>query len=348
MIAGPSGVLSIMTRTNPIPAALAALFLAALAGVGASCSTFGSVSVDEFLVGNAELLCGSFVACQTTPDEQTCEASLGRTSRLNAERLADLEAGTVVFDGRAAAECLDYLRRHEKDCDRSSRRADPGIAVCERVFVGVVPVGGACFRSGECADGSCRNFSCDCAPSQVDCCCVGTCARAARLGETCGETCEAGLACVQVPGEKARRCEPLREPGEPCDGIFSRCVLSVVCTRSEPGGTGVCAAAPAEGEDCVSSPLAGCARDDDWCDSASGICARRLPLGAACVPSGGDGPCGFAAVCTEGTCSLPPAEGDVCLHEPGLLFQCGGGLICEVDVCVVNPAFSPGAFSVCR
>ena len=52
-------------------------------------------------------------------------------------------SGQMVFEGGAAAECLDFLRRHRGDCDSSSRRDDPAENACERVFAGVVPAGGA-------------------------------------------------------------------------------------------------------------------------------------------------------------------------------------------------------------
>lgn len=348
--ARPSGVASIMARTNPIPRALAVMFLAAVGSAGASCSTLGSVSLHDFLVEDAKLFCSSLVACGDILDGAACQAALGPGDESSAQQLADLDAGKVEFDALAAAECLDFRRRHEKDCDSSSRRADPGNAACERVFVGVVPVGGACFRGTECSEGSCHVSQCECGPSNKDCaCCPGTCERAARFGEPCDSArCADGLVCASEPGASTRQCEPPREAGEPCDDNF-RCVRSVVCVRSEQGGMGVCAAAPAEGESCPKDGSTRCARDDDWCDPVDSTCKRRLPLDAPCVPStSAEGPCRSNTVCNGGKCSLPPAEGEPCFDGPGLFTHCRGGLSCMNGVCEVYSDPTPFVFPVCK
>jgi hypothetical protein len=338
-----------MPRPNAIRRSLAATILAALAAAGASCSTADEVTVQSFLVQNAALLCRSFGECGAVVDEPACEASLGPEGGSDGQRSADLAAGRVVFDRLAAADCLDFRRRHRGDCDGASRRADPGGAACERVFVGVVAAGGACFRDGECDEGFCRPGQCACDPGQGECgCCAGTCVPAVGLGEPCGDAaCTVGLRCSFEPGATTPRCAALREPGEPCDGPFT-CVDSVVCVQSTRGEAGLCGAPPGEGEPCHRDGNPSCSRSDDWCDPTTLVCTRRLPLGAPCVMGTIDGPCGLFAVCNEGTCAGPPGEGEPCFTAPEALFKCGGGLICKDAICVINPDIRPFTFAVCK
>ena len=325
-----------MARTNPIPGALAALFLAALAG--ASCSTFGQVSLDEFVAENARLFCKSLVACGDTLDEAACERGFASSVEGSAQSIADVASGKVIFDGSAAAECLDYRRRHEGDCDTGSLRADPARNACNEVFVGALGVGEACFTSDECQTGSCSQPFRVCNPSTGECpCTVGTCKALAGLGEDCRlNSCERGLACSFGFSEATNwRCEPRVEAGEVCTALFA-CVDSVVCVRATPNGGAVCGVPPAEGERCTPGDPFECARRDDWCDPEAGICKRRLPLGAPCVARGGSGSCVHYASCNDGKCSLPPREGEPSPKMPEFLFSCGGGLSCVDDVCVKN------------
>jgi hypothetical protein len=345
-----------MARTRSISGALAALLVAALAGAGGSCSSFGSVSLGEFLAENARLVCGAGVACGGTLDEAACELRSEANGDRGPQTIADLASGKMIFDGGAAARCLDYRRRHLDDCDSGSLRADPAHAACNEVFVGALGAGEACFDSSECQSGSCAgNSFCTCDASTVFCrCCVGACVPPAALGEDCtNNACEKGLRCAYDPGAATGRCAPRFEAGEVCTGggLFD-CGDSLVCVSRGKGEPSVCGVPPAEGERCVPREAFSCARSDDWCDPEEGICKRRIPLDAPCGPV--EASCVRYAVCNGGTCSLPPTEGEPCVPLSGPIgtlvvsLRCAPGLSCVSEVCVVNdapPQFGP---AVCK
>ena len=88
---------------------------------------------------------------------------------------------------------------------------------------------------------------------------------------------------------------------------------------------------PAEGEACDPAYPA-CARADNWCDPADGVCRRLAAAGDACEEVA-DNCVAYAWCSPEGRCVARPGEGEPCEDWP----PCLGDLECLDDTCAVPP-----------
>lgn len=263
---------------------------------------------------------------------------------LGADMHRSLDAGNMSFDAAEAQRCVEAFAGSNCNMEIDSE--------CDRVFVGHVPVGGACTQSDECVDGGYCNDTLTC---------PGLCEAALSAGAACnGEfgVCGSGLTCL-AEGV----CGALRANGEPCESNLD--CDSYHCDDS--GGAGVCAApAPsfskAAGEVCGASADCG---EDLYCDmSASppsctpaaqlgepcvrdsiekscvweaycgleageeeGVCLERVPLGATCSASN---QCAVG-VCDDGVCVKRSGLGEPCVTDTRCLD------VCEAGVCALSP-----------
>ena len=266
--------------------------------------------------------CETLVRCDIYPDLAAC---LGAIDVVGDDLRAAFEAGHVIFDQGAAAECAAMLAGIE--CEELS--GAPDLAACD-VWDGTVPDGGECATGDECQSGACDPGDCDPALS----CCVGSCAAPAidegiPVGGDCTvEACAADAYCdvEAVPAT----CRALVALDQPC--AEGECEIDLYCRVTDAAsGTGVCSGLPAEGEACDPDYPA-CARADNWCDPADSVCRRLAAVGDACDEIA-DNCVAYAWCSPEGRCVARPGEGEPCEDWP----PCLGDLECLDDTCAVPP-----------
>lgn len=176
---------------------------------------------------------------------------------------ASVDAGRVKYDGALAASCLAKV---DGQC---SALGDEGISqtdeACNAVFVGLVPDGGECTSSQDCAG---TDSYCPIPQGAM----TGKCEAPAKEGEPCPNfNCAAGLVC-DFGAMNSVCIKPLAD-GQMCTSDFS-CV-SEYCDSA--GGT--CAQKKPVGSDCASPQ----ACKDSYCDFQTSKCTALKADGEACM-----------------------------------------------------------------
>ena len=287
----------------------------------------------------------------------------------------EIAAGRLELNPDAVPACLAALRA--ADCEEIVSSAGgnantvvlsdlDAIGACALVFVGRVPVGGACSPGAskvfaqECAQGYCH----------AEQTCPGRCLAYRKLGESCDANmgrCESGLFCRGSCQLKAQRGQVCQAEAQCADGLT--CVESVCDQPQGLGGSCRNDNNCIDGLICVDQtcrePLPVDARCFGSHQCASGLCiqlrcmATELPVGAACsasvscksgycreqacVPTAGLGeacqvgqapwcraPAGSALFCRNGTCAAPAAVGESCEED----YHCANGRLCLDARCV--------------
>ncbi len=251
---------------------------------------------------------------------------------------AAMEAGTLEYDPKAAADCLDRIRT--AGCDASFPRG-----VCDDVFRGTVAVGEDCTIHEECAG----DAYCDLGTG-----CPGQCRQRGAAGAGCDtdDACRTGLACMDAScaaplaagspcsDEDAcgglstcldGRCAPLRDTfvaavGESCDPEAGRgCVEGASCvltgfdaTTSTPEWT--CESPSSSGGPCKVGFPDPCP-SNEYCDADpattlefEGTCQPRRGAGQPCEDGGdlGTQQCSSGLECLDGVCGSRKRLGDSC------------------------------------
>jgi hypothetical protein len=252
--------------------------LAMLAG----CDSSHPLPLSEGPAKIVEADCEHLVRCEETPDMAECKGS----AILSMDPvIAAVNAGRIHYDGAAAAQCLDALRK-ETSCNATDLMAESA-AHCGDVFKGTVPTGDTCFMaeecvSGECiSQGSCTNTCCSkvCGPG------AGTAARV-PIGGTCTydgkSTCVEGSYCSGA--SDPARCVASVPLGQACDPTsvpMGVCRDMGICTPSDSPLGGTCQWPPNEGEPC--GPSVVCNATNDFCNPATGLCTRWAAVGSSCT-----------------------------------------------------------------
>lgn len=269
---------------------VAASLLAVAAGCSSGSSSISFGSLDrEF----AEAVCRQLAQCPNPGPSSVLMAYLARNPGLYScadlfERggavsfgtyQSSIDAGRIVYDGGAAAACLDLV---------GSACGDGGLllassAECQRVFTGTVPLDGACSLDLECAG----DAHCD-----LETMCPGTCKAAPTLGEACSMT---NPCSDRYPGADLQCMATVGNPTEHC----------VAVTATTVGAGGSCGDVDAVGDEQVQAAC----EPGLYCKMAlgasTGTCALPIPLGQTCVPT--------SDVCVENSvCKLSGAAGFRC------------------------------------
>jgi hypothetical protein len=197
------------------------LLLAGLCVLFASaCGGGGSIAITDLGTQRIDKGCDLAVRCGAFPDKATCiAASTGNTAQLT----ADVNAGTVKYDGSAEADCLNAISN--LGCSTTTLLSTPEPQSCKDAVEGTIADGGACTSNEQCISQSCHlTGSCmgTCDPTQhvvaagADCSqgsnnvcndaswCQpgmssgsGTCAARTASGTSCmGDSCVHGTTCV--------------------------------------------------------------------------------------------------------------------------------------------------------
>lgn len=272
-----------------------------VAAPGKPVEQFCSELTDEFI-------CRMQQACGVASRDVPCEV-ITNTTRVvwpmcDAPLQRALDAGSVVYDGLQAKQCLEDLANV---CGVA--------AACEGAFTGTVTEGGACHTNRECAG----ETWCDRSLS-----CPGTCATKAGAGAVVSSSEICGTSGRDFLADGGVACQELEPRGGPCDEN-SDCQASLVCRQ------GLCGTAALAGEACAGSECATGLR----CEQ--GACRAWARRGEPCAGGlSNAGPrCQLGLSCRAGTCGDALAYGESCGANPN---ECGAGLRCDnrapVPVCV--------------
>ncbi|WP_157070289.1 hypothetical protein [Sandaracinus amylolyticus] len=226
--------------------------------------------VDAYL----DAMCAFHVRCETDFGEfaDRHQRACDERGYPHLRRAAERAGRTTRLDDAIASACLEAIET--ASCRVAPQTLIPELIACQRPFVGLVEIGGACdpTSASECAPGLyCRS---------VDGGCGGACEALPRRGEPCSgmRPCADGTICVVEEDGAWCRAWSLDAAaacgeGERCaavDGVEHACI------------EGRCAPVPvvAVGERCQSG-VARCGADA-WC--AGETCTARAALGDVCEP----------------------------------------------------------------
>lgn len=269
----------------------------------------GSISIDQ--LGNAIIneYCDLYVRCGVVPDVTACRKAFGNDINIDANLIAAVAAGKVIYDGDLARQCIDAAFA-SGTCDRNlifTNRNSP--AACDLTFAGTVGDAGACAINEECISRDCS------IPSCPNACCQGTCVGGtvpmrAPLGAACSST----IPCAEGYCDSTMMtCQAFLADGAPCSSSSS--CLSGSCNTT-------CQALVAEGGACTSTSM--CRELGDSCTGAAAkTCSPLVGLGAACATSS-DCMLTYACDATQ-HCAPRPMLGDACTGAG----TCSDGSYCD-------------------
>lgn len=266
--------------------------------LGSACSGGDSIAIDDLQQTLIDHYCSVYVDCGIMDDLDQCRAYFAKTFTSDADLIAAVKAGKVIYHGDKAAECLDLVGG---SCDRDQvLGARTNGQVCDDVYEGTVHADGACAFDAEC-------ISQDCViPTCVDACCQGTC-----LGDTKpANRGSVGAACDNDGDCNGSFCDS--QGTHVCTAYLAdgaSCQTSTQCQSYSCGGTpGVCQALVSEGATCTNSSQ--CRDVADNCNSQH-VCSPGLAVGAACMTSADCQPLDHCDATTK-LCAKRPARGDTC------------------------------------
>jgi hypothetical protein len=271
--------------------------------------------------------CTAMVRCEQVEDAATCDAANIRVNQDQQSLLAAVADGTVIYDGEAAAKCVDELAMQM--CVFPGFHVD---TACADVFTGTVATGGACFVDQQCAGGgACRQNDSGCDTRTT--CCIGTCMGSlteSALGGQCGdsmhycspETYCAGTTCAA----------PITQAGAAC-GALDACANPMICNLDFMTGTGTCKTPAATGAACVRADLRPCADSRDYCDAGTLKCTHGVAPGGSCATA----ECVDWAKCMANTCVAERKLGETCSTAANAP-SCAGTLKCTAGTCQAPPA----------
>jgi hypothetical protein len=222
-------------------------------GAGCSPSNSGgadatSLPVAEFPTQLADTICDMVAPCCQSAGVPHDSASCKSAATAYFQSYIDKSSGPgVVYDAAAAGRCLGAVRSALQSCTNFDDDTT-GVA-CAYIFVGSVPLGGACQKDSECAD----HGGCGVDPNVPD----GT-----------------GQVCVALPSEQKHA-----KAGDACSGSCAQLNDgSVECEGRAPTAGGSTGGGSAAGS-CFSA-------DGLFCNSTTQVCTALAPIGQPCEDAG--------------------------------------------------------------
>jgi hypothetical protein len=296
-----------------------------------ACDSDNSISLSDLPAATVDALCTYSARCGQMPDVASCKAAAGTDM---GQLSADVQAGKIKYDGKAAAACLDAMR--SASCNHSDPFNEGEPQACKDALKGTVADNGVCYSGSECVSGSCGGGVCSGSG-----CCQGTCnpsagsAAAIPIAGACGGS---GAVCVAGAFCNDSTCQAKAAVGQSCATSFPEgsCVTGAYCVANG-SDTGTCGKLPAEGQSCYPagvSYLSACDSMLDCCDSVSLKCVPKIAVGGDC--SGGASCVGYAACDATGRCVAKARAGESCDDVNGP--QCLGSLFCESGKCTLPSA----------
>jgi hypothetical protein len=298
-----------------------------------ACSDSG-IALSDVPAASVDAFCTYAARCGQMPDVASCKAASDTDF---GQRLADVTAGRIKYDGKAAAACFDAMRSASCNYSDPFNAGEPQI--CKDALKGTVADSGPCYSGSECASGNgCGGGGC----SGGSACCPGKCnpssssAAAIAIGGDCsgsGAVCVAGAFCQYGT---TSTCTAKAAAGQSCDtsSPSSSCADGAYCVANGPN-TGICGKLPADGQACYPTGMGdACDSMLDYCDSATLKCVPKIAVGGDC--SGGASCVGYADCDATGHCVANPRAGEACDDTNGP--HCLGSLLCISGTCALPPA----------
>jgi len=257
-----------------------------------------------------------------------CVAAMTASLGGQLEPVGDVLAGKLIYDGKQAISCLDYLKT--TPCGELNLEEIPA---CQATFSGALADGVSCADASHCTSGWCEGLN---QPAQD---CPGTCAPAKADGEACKSGDDAECADALVCRSQVCGADTRAKAGESCDQMA--CEANLLCVNSDQG-SGVCE---------VKGDVGGACKSGDDCKSglrcAAGTCAVPGKAGETCdlgqVMEGAsecEAGLNCGAVMEDGkepvmTCMASKKVGEACKA----VFECSGlDLYCKAGTCAKLPA----------
>lgn len=227
------------------------------------------------------------LACATDEDEAPEECSYCAVAH------GTVALGQPCIDGDNSSDCAQGLRCDAEVCVDPCAKPKPGEVCRDPITLDIA----------DCEEG-------------LYCASSGMCAPVAGINEPCEEApCAEGFLCIALVGMPLL-CEPLEEEGQECISPFS-CVEGLLCDSE----SGTCTPRPGAGESCYSGDCTdglSCNSDDG---TGTGTCGPPPSVGESCSEK-----CEGEAVCSFGTCTALPGEGEACFNG-----WCAAGFKCGED-----------------
>jgi hypothetical protein len=245
-----------------------------------ACDSDNSISLSDLPAATVDALCTYAARCGQMPDVASCKAAAGADM---GQLSADVQAGKIKYDGKAAAACLDAMR--SASCNHSDPFNEGEPPACKDALKGTVADNGVCYSGSECVSGSCGGGVCSASG-----CCQGTCnpsAGSAAATPIGGKLPAEGQSCSPTGASYPSACDSMLDY---CDSVSLKCVLKIAVGGDCSTGASCVAYATCDSTGhCVANPGAG-----DACDDVNG---------PQCLGS---------LFCESGKCALPPAPTVVC------------------------------------
>lgn len=296
--------------------------------------------LDDYATRYAKAFCAWQARCRgdtVYTDATTCQtwekgAMLGQVTP---EISAAVDAGVETFDPSAVTACTDAL---------SSVSCDAGFpAACESVTHGQVAIGGTCYTTADCKQGTCG-------PPNDQIPCPATCvAYVETQGASCAKAdcdpaknlhCDfTSLTCMLPPAVVGA--------GQHCgidmtNGGETDCDTGLYCTGADVT-TDTCQPLVTAGGSCNADTP--CAPPLSCVGSGStGTCTAPVGVGGSCIPPDPNGyldsGCLFGLACVGGTCAVPPASGPC---GPDITMPCDESHFCDEATSNCLPLRANGA-----
>jgi hypothetical protein len=287
----------------------------------------GSIAIGDLGDALVSSYCDLYVRCGVVADQASCEQLFGTDVNVDADIIAAVEAGKVIYHGDKARECLNGF--FTGTCDRSmifGNRSQP--TACDETFEGTVGDAGICAIDEECISQDCV------VPQCPDACCQGTCMGATApghptVGQACGPAiptcsnsfcdtttllCTAyiadGGACMSNSSCQTGLCDQTTHTCQTLVATGGACMNSTQCKLigdSCPQGTMQCT--PVGGIGTMCGTTSDCQANLS-CDGTQ-HCIARPTVGQSCATSTGclDSYCDT----TTTTCTARKADGAACM-----------------------------------
>ena len=121
-------------------------------GADANCSSGASIALADLATQRLDADCDWEARCGFYPDKATCLATMHLDL---AQLVADVNAGRITMDGKAAASCLSAIRLQScgSVTDQMSGLVPPEESCLGDVFKPNLDTGGACLDESQCIGG---------------------------------------------------------------------------------------------------------------------------------------------------------------------------------------------------
>lgn len=309
------------------------------AGGGGGGGSSGSIAqVNAYCNAISDKICTNFVSCNLMESnfKTQCVSIFGDS--FCSDLRNSVSGGQASYDGTKSDQCVQAIQSAPAgNCDNPFGNVFSGSA-CSGLSVGLVPNGGRCDTSGDCAASSCSHAA------DAGSICNGVCGGPGGgtgtgngyLGNPCYGTTVGSCYSPNWCDVSANLCKAPQGTGGNCTSSGSReCDSNNYCNTT----TGKCAALPGPGTACNTSTYPYC-NAASYCSYSTSppMCVVKGPQGASCTQF--SVPCEDSLRCVNSTCQPPVGSGGACQNYN----DCVQGLSCD-DVsrtCRQSSSVGPG------